>query len=139
MLITENSIKFAVLKIKSCVSTNETIFFDFISHKKIALVISVLKKSYCTLTSSKANRSIGLKVTTPISVQKAWGLSSKPVKSDAVLQTARHRTMFWNSSCVAKPRRWDYHSFHEIWCNIATRECNEDLIFLLSFIASFQF
>ena len=32
--------KFTVLKIKSCVSKNKVIFFDFIGHKKIALVIS---------------------------------------------------------------------------------------------------
>ena len=40
MLITENSIKFVVLKIKSYVSKSKVIFFDFIGHKKIALVIS---------------------------------------------------------------------------------------------------
>ena len=36
--------KFAVLKIKSYVSKDEVIFFDFIGHKKIALVINYSHK-----------------------------------------------------------------------------------------------
>ena len=41
MLNTVNSIKFAVLKIKSHVSKNKVISFDFIGQRKVALVTTL--------------------------------------------------------------------------------------------------